>query len=77
MRASVLETSFSHFEFALQKGLLSWKKTEDEQDQTKQIYIVTELSLSLNVSLLITLALCLDPFNKIDIEKDFPLQSKN
>ena len=67
LRVRVLETSFSHFEFALQKGLLSWKKTEDEHDQTKQIYIVTELSLSLNVSLLITLALCLDPFNKIDI----------
>ena len=67
MRVRVGETSFSHFEFALQKGLLSWKKTEDEHDLTKQIYIVTELSLSLNVSLLIILALCLDPFNKIDI----------
>ena len=67
LRVRVLETSFSHFEFALQKGLLSWKKTEDEHDLTKQIYIVTELSLSLNVSLLIILALCLDPFNKIDI----------
>ena len=37
LRIRVEETSFSHFEVALPKRFLTWKKkTEDEHDETKQ-----------------------------------------